>query len=1091
MSHFAVNRLDSGYRCAQRAWVLRALLLGVLSTVTVLNHAQEINFRPPEPVNPIKVDATQITTWRQGQTQVIHLQGNVVVSQDQFQGTADDAILWVHELPEPGKYRVVTYLESLNGNVVIELSKPTESQSVSAAPADRIVDSKWLGRLFTYSSIDSAKPAAALQGDPPMVFQRARQMLQQGRTSSVIPARYPQQPQRLISPQTGQVQEVIDGPAPRQDPFKGKFDEPPILGPVPAGQQPMEVIPGQLPSTVLPGLPPLSNEAGGSGSQVNITARDSMVDLNLTVRNNPENTNESIWVGTGGIRVTIDSPEIANATVFQGDRDDQVVILADNVVAWQSAMYDGNDRWEIYLEGNVVFAKGSRVIYSKQMYYDVNNQRGTILNAEILTPVRAYQGLVRLKADVLEQVDENHMQAYGAAFTTSRIGVPRYWAQSERIGLTRQQTIEENNLTGQPVYDPITGNPVVEDQYWADGKRNRVYVAGVPVFAWPRLRTNLSDPSLYLNSLRIGNDQIFGTQVLTNWNLFQLAGYRRPPKGVEFNGVLSYLSLRGIGFGTETKYERDTFFGFRGPTRGFYDSWYINDRGLDNLGLGRRNLTPEQKFRGRSIWNHRQDLESGRVLRAEFGWISDRNFLNEYYEREWDQDKDALTSFWLQRNTGTRSSNLIAQFQINDFFTQTSWWPRYDHFIIGQPTFMDRLVWHGRSTIGYAKMKAATPPTTNIAQQPFYPLPWQGDVQGIRVGTRQELDFPQQFGPVKVIPYILGDATYWGKDLDDQDLFRAFGQTGIKASLPFWKVDPTIQSTLWNINGLAHKVSFDVDAFYAKANRGLDRLPLYDPINDDSQEAFERRFAVNQFGFPPWPALAPTPAWPPKFDPRYYALRSGIQGNVSSPSPEIAGDLSTVQLGIRQRWQTKRGMPGEERIVDLITFDLESSLFPDADRDNFGSAVGMLNYDFRWHVGDRVSLLSDGYFDVFSEGLQTANFGMFASRPAVGNAYIGFRTIKGPITSNVLSSTVLYRMSEKWGIRGLSQVDFGDTGTIGQGLGLVYIGESFLWQLGINYDASRNNLGFRFGFEPRFINRPRMFNPGGVPIGPAGSRWLE
>ena len=106
-----------------------------------------------------------------------------------------------------------------------------------------------------------------------------------------------------------------------------------------------------------------------------------MVDLNLTVRNNPENTNESIWVGTGGIRVTIDSPEIANATVFQGDRDDQVVILADNVVAWQSAMYDGNDRWEIYLEGNVVFAKGSRVIYSKQMYYDVNNQRGTILNA--------------------------------------------------------------------------------------------------------------------------------------------------------------------------------------------------------------------------------------------------------------------------------------------------------------------------------------------------------------------------------------------------------------------------------------------------------------------------------------------------------------------------------------------------------------------------------------------------------------------------------------------------------------------------------------------------------------------------------------
>ena len=1070
----------------------------MLGSITFSAQAQEITFQPPEPSHPILVDAAQITTWQEGQTQVIHLQGDVVVSQESFRGTADDAILWVHQLAAPGKYRVVTYLESIDGNVVVDLSGAQASADGQGVPEERIVDAQWLGRLYTYSSIDSAKPAVALPGEPPQVFQRAQQALRQGGASAVVPAQYPQQPQRLISPQTGQVQEIMEGPAPRQDPFRGQFDRPPAVGPLPAGQQSLEVIPGQLPSTALPTQSPLINEVRGSGSQVNITARDSSVDLNLTVRNNPENTNESIWVGTGGIRVTIDSPEIANTGLFKDDRDDQVVILADNVVAWQSAMYDGNDRWEIYLEGNVVFAKDRRVIYSKQMYYDVNLQRGTILKAEMLTPVRSYQGLVRLKADVVEQVDENHMQAYGAAFTTSRIGVPRYWAQSERIALTRQQSVEENYMTGQPVYDPSTGFPVQEEQYWAEGKRNRVYFAGVPIFAWPRLRTNLSDPSLYLNSARIANDRIFGTQVLTSWDLFQLAGLRRPPEGVEVNGLLGYLSMRGFGFGTETRYQRDRFFGFRGPVRGSYDSWYINDRGFDNLGLERRNVKPDQEFRGRSIWNHRQDLESGRIVRAEFGWISDRNFLNEYYEREWDQNKDALTRFWLQRNLGTRSSNLIAQFQINDFFTQTSWWPRYDHFVIGQPLLMDRLVWHGRSTIGYARMKDATPPQAWTPPPPvepqaltFYPLPWQGNVQGIRVGTRQELDLPLQVGPVKVIPYLLGDATYWGKDLEDRDLFRALGQTGVKASLPFWKVDPTIQSTLWNINGLAHKVSFDVDAFYAKANRGYDTLPLYDPINDDSQEAFERRFAVNLYGLPNWPAVPPTPGWPPRYDPRQYALRSGIQGNVSSPSPEIAGDLSLVQLGIRQRWQTKRGMPGQERIVDLVTFNLESSLFPDADRDNFGSAVGMMNYDFRWHVGDRVSVLSDGYFDVFSDGLQTVSLGMFANRPAVGNVYVGFRTIQGPIVSNVLSSTLLYRMSEKWGIRGLSQVDFGDTGTIGQGLGLIYIGESFLWQLGINYDASRNNLGFRFGFEPRFINRPQLFNPGGVPVGPAGSRWLE
>ncbi|MCH2179695.1 MAG: organic solvent tolerance protein OstA [Mariniblastus sp.] len=1084
LSQFAADRLDDTSCATRRWWSLRALVIGLIYLGCTGANAQEISFSSPDLINPISVDASEITSWRQGQLQVIHLHGGVAISQERFNAAADDAILWIHELPEPNTYKVVTYLESLNGNVVIELGHGSNDPTADSS-LDRIVDATWLGRLYTNSSIDSAQPAAELQGEPPAVFIRAQQMLEQGRSTSVIPAQFPQQPQRLISPQTGQIQEVIDGPAPRQDPFQGQFDLPPQMGPILTGQQPMETLPGQLPNSVLPDMPGFSSEVRGSGSQVNITARDSTVDLNLRVRNNPENTNESIWVGTGGVRVTIDSPEITRSATFQGDGDQQVVILADNVVAWQSAMYDGNDRWEIYLEGNVVFAKDRRVIYSKQMYYDVNGQRGTILNADILTPVREYQGLVRLKADVIEQVDQNQMQAYGAAFTTSRMGVPRYWAQAERIGLTRERVVDDNYLTGEPVYDPVTGYPVVEEQYFIEGKQNRVYVSGVPVFAWPSLRTNLSDPSIYLNSLRIGNDQIFGFQVLTNWNLLQLVGVKSPPKGIEVNGLLSYLSKRGVGFGTETQYQRDSFLGLKGPARGFYYSWYIDDHGLDNLGRGRRNLVPEKRFRGRSIWNHRQNLDSGYDLRAELGWISDRDFLNEYYEREWDQNKDATTGFWLEKNIGTRSSNLLAQFQINDFFTQTSWWPRYDHFLIGQPAFMNRAVRYGRSTIGYANMKAATAPTNPTELAMFYPLPWQGDVGGLRAGTRQELDLPQQFGPVKVIPYLLGDATYWQEDLAGNDMFRAFGQTGIKASLPFWKVDPTIQSTLWNLNGLAHKVSFDVDAFYAKANQNLDLLPMYDPLNDDSQEAFEQRYAVNQFG------LAPGDPFPARYDPRYYALRSGIQGNVSSPTTEIAGSLATVRMGIRQRWQTKRGMPGEERIVDWVTFDLGASYFPDADRDNFGANFGMLNYDFRWHVGDRVSLVSDGHMDFFEQGLQTASFGMFAGRPAVGNIYIGFRTIDGPITSNVLSSSLLYRLSDKWGIRGLSQIDFGETGTIGQGLGFVYIGESFLWQLGFNYDASRDNFGFRIGFEPRFTKSPRLFNPGGVPVGPAGSRWLE
>jgi hypothetical protein len=497
------------------------------------------------------------------------------------------------------------------------------------------------------------------------------------------------------------------------------------------------------------------------------------------------------------------------------------------------------------------------------------------------------------------------------------------------------------------------------------------------------------------------------------------------------------------------------------------------------------NLVPEQTNRGRIIGWHRQQIAPGFQLKAEVGYISDRDFLEQFYEREWDTARDALTGFQLERNVGTRSYALAANIQINDFFAQTSWLPRLDQFVLGQSVLNERAVWFGHSHAGYGILKPADPPTNPTELAKVSPLAWEADVQGFRVGTRQEIDFPVQVGPVKVVPYLLGDATYWQEDINGNDLTRLYGQTGIRASLPVWRTDPTIQSTLWNVNGLAHKVTFELDAFFADANQDLSELPLYDQIDDDSQEHFRRRIADETFG------ILPPGNVPLQFDARYFALRSGMQSNVTAPSLEIADDLAIVQMGMRQRWQTKRGMPGVERIIDWITLDSQITWFPEADRDNFGTDFGMLDYDFNWYLGDRFSLVSDGYFDFFSQGLRTASLGANFGRPAVSNAYLGYRMIEGPISSNIISGLLTYQMSEKWGLKTGGQVDFGPTGTIGQSLSIVYIGESFLWQFGFNRNFSRDNFGFRWAVEPRFTNRPQIFRPGGVAIPPAGSQFLE
>jgi hypothetical protein len=710
------------------------------------------------------------------------------------------------------------------------------------------------------------------------------------------------------------------------------------------------------------------------------------------------------------------------------------------------------------------------------MYYDVRRRVGMVLDAELLTPVPQYQGLVRLKARMLQQLDASHFVAHDGLITTSRMGEPRYHFESGMITFEDIQRPAIDPLTGSLQLDPQTGQPLVDHQRMATATNNFLYVAGVPVFYWPTIATDLEKPTYYIDGLAVRNDSVFGTQLLLDLDAYQLLGIKRPPQGTEWDVSLDYLSDRGLGFGTGFAYDRKDFLGLAGPTRGYVDAWFINDDGLDNLGLGRRALPLEEDFRGRVLWNHRQQLQNNLTLTGELGWISDRNFLEQYFEREWDEFKDQTTDLELRRTFDNQSWSILASARLNDFFTQTEWLPRLDHFLLGQSLLNDRLTWSEHSNISYARLRAADPPQQTAPFVPWSPLPWEANVEGERLATRHELDLPFQFGPIKFVPYVLGELAHWGEALDGEDLQRAYFQTGARASIPFWSVNPAVEDPLLNVHGLAHKVVFDAEFSYADANRNLDLFPLYDPINDDSIEAYERTLAQ------------PVPA---KYDPRFYAVRTGLEGWVASPATEIAEDLTALRLGMRHRWQTKRGPVANRRIIDWITLDTNAAWFPDEDRDNFGESIGLIDYDFRWHVGDRLTLVSDGYFDTFGDALRTVSVGGFLTRPPRGSIYLGFRTFTGPFNSDVINASYSYWMSPKWVSTLGSSVDLANTGNIGQTFSLTRVGESLLVTLGFNVDKSKDNVGVSLLVEPRFLPKSRVNSLPGIFIPPTGAFGLE
>jgi lipopolysaccharide export system protein LptA len=981
-----------------------------------------------DPGEPLAIEATQAARWTEGAYDVWHLTGGVTITQGDTVATAHEAVVWIEQAADT----TADVPPSVRG-VLARMAGDVQVRSGDAG-GSTVRGPHWAGRFW-------------IVRDPRLDF-----------TS--------------VAPESGGAP-VYDPPAAAAtDPAEGVIQQ-------------TQFSEFGAPVTPLP-------QAAATGRRLRAFPRSS-APLSIKWFPSPSGT-EWIAVITSGVNLVVDGVDPA------GPLD----ISADRLVIWTqgSAQPDleggaqaADVPLELYMEGNVIFRQGQRVVEAANMFYDVPRSSGVITGATVLTPVDNYSGAVRLRADVLRQVDRSRFVATNSGLTSSRLGVPSWEFRSRELSFVDEQ-VPLPGPFGAGVVDPTTGEPAVEHQQLITSRGNTVTLGGVPVLWWPVLSTNAQKPTFYINNAQVKNDQIFGTQLLTSWDAFQVFGWRRPPDGVDWNFDVDYLSLRGPGGGTSLLYNRPDFLWLGTPASGDADAWFIGDVGRDNLGLFRRDFIypgyPERTFRGRSFWRHRQDLGAEWQMRGTAGWISDMNFLEEYYEAEWEEGYEQRTWFDLRRPVENRQLRLLTSVRVDPFFTQSEWWPRLDHYWLAQPLLNDAVSWYQHSNVSYVRQSLPQAPIPGQGLNVWTLLPYEANVIGERLATRHELDLPFQAGAVKIVPYALGELAHWGEVLDQAPLNRAYGQVGIRSSLPMWTADPTIESQLWNVHGLAHKVVWEAEFAYTDSTQAIEQFPLYDQIDDDTINQYRRNIPFWDYGALPGqltPLQAPFIFGPDnKYDPRTYAVRRGMGGWVTGPT-EIANDLTAFRLAARQRWQTKRGPMGNRRIIDWITLDVTGELFPVTSQ-NFGQVMGLWQYDFRWHVGDRTTVLSTADVDFFTGGQQLYTFGTLLNRTPRGSFYVGFNQFGGPIEAAVLTGSYTYRMSPKWASSFGSAIDL--TGrNIGQRFQLVRIGESFLMSVGFNVDYSRNNVGVTFNLEPRFLSKTQFASRSGLDIPVAGAYGLE
>jgi len=974
---------------------------------------------------PIVISAQSGWKKQIGNHDVYFLQGNCAFRQGQTITYAPEAVVWIamERDKTTNRQEVTLYSESSSAQMPVVVAQEDSQQGTT-----KITGQNWLGHWYTLYPVE-IKIANLLppQADPP-IFRRAVTLM--GGDKPRVP------PEGIM--QTGIVQtQFISSSA----------------------------------------LPQLSEGSNFGFRQVQLIRRsDSNFNFAFEPYYRDDPAKGGIVVLTGGINLIIEG--ITEPSALNMLAGDTVDIAADNAVIWTEnpgKIHHGGGSYaeseqvdfEIYLEGNIIYRDGPRVIEASRMYYDAKHKVAYILDGHLSAPisdVSGIEGSVRLKADILRQMGEGQFTARNAMVTTSQLGEPSYSLRSQTLRLDRRETLPLGSS------EPKLRQVVVAEN-------NYIAVRNVPAFYWPWIATDVDDPTFYIKNFSYGNSSHNGHTVKTLWNPFQILNIRRPD-GVNGDVNITWMEKRGIGHGATFRYACPTFCSIPGQASGDFTYWGLHDRGKDKLGGVRNSVDFPHSYRYRLHWLHQQQIElsvpfltGSWDMRAEVGKTSDRNFLNSFFNSDWHTEENATTAIDLTRRQGNQSCTLSAEYALDSHYSNANWLPRLDHYWLGQSLFNDYLTWYEHTRVGLVNYHTANAPNDPTDRSVFEYLPWENDGKvnstGLAFSTRHELDLPMQAGPVKIVPYVLGDFSLWGEDQSGDAVDRLYGQGGVRMNLPIWKVNPRVSSRTWYLNGLAHKIDLNAEYMYAQANRSMENLTLTDPLDLWSIDDFRRRYVFTNPSFGAFGNEIPR-----QFDPRYYALRSGLARNVTAGNMEIADDMHMFRVGTTHRFQTKRGSVGRRHILDWITFSTHINLYPET-RYNHGESIGLFDYNVLWHVGDRFSLFSDGLYDVFSDGQKLTRVGGIWNRPDRGSVSVTLDQLSGVVERTYLSLGIGYTMNEKYSMSYVTSYDIRKGENVGHNLMLVRTGESFRLLLGAVYSEALSEWSFSVGLEPVFLRQTR------------------
>jgi len=574
-----------------------------------------------------------------------------------------------------------------------------------------------------------------------------------------------------------------------------------------------------------------------------------------------QDENEGYILLTGGITVMYTDPASGRHLTLTADR--AVVFTEPDLLKEAGGTTPAGKVRGVYLEDNVIATDGDYTLRGPRIFYDLNTNQAVVLEAVFFTWDVKKQVPLYVRADKIRQHSLSQWSAKNARLSTSEFYEPHFSIGADSLTVTQDES------------------PDGQSTHRFDAEGMRLNAGNASLFYWPSASGEAGDTPL--RRVQVGGSSRRGVEIETAWDLFNLID-KDKPDGVDASLLVDGYTQRGPAVGINMDYDVDKAFGE-------LESYYLYDDGEDEPG-GRDEVDPQTKHRARILWRHRHQLPDDWEATAEFAYLSDPNFLEEFFSEDAYASKEYETLLYLKQQRDDWAFTFLGKYDLHDFVPQmdllqgrgnvrpgsgigsvgaapigytTDKLPELAYYRIGTPLWDDRLTWYSENRLSRMKLNFPedTPAERGFNMAESLALFGLGNTtsfdSGLRAAgldqdtrlrgdTRQEIAAPLKFGDVYVTPYAVGRATYYSDDFaayaGETDNLRLWGALGVRASTSFSRTYTDVESELLDLHKIRHIIEPSINLFYAQTTINQESLPVFDFDVESLAEGGVARFGI-------------------------------------------------------------------------------------------------------------------------------------------------------------------------------------------------------------------------------------------------------